>query len=364
MAKDYYKTLGIEKKASKEEIKKAFHKLAHKYHPDKQGGDEVKFKEINEAYQILSDDTKRAQYDQFGEAGVGGGGGNPFGGQSGFGGFDFSGFQNAGNGQGFEFDLGDIFGQMFGAGGGERSRTRRGRDISVDIQISFKEAVFGTERQILINKNSRCATCHGTGAEVGSQMKKCSACNGLGQVKETRKSIFGVFQSNRICDACQGQGEVAEKKCSSCKGEGILNKQETIKVKIPAGIEVGEMVRLRGQGEAIANGEAGDLYIKIYIEQDKTWRKVQNDLVTEINIKLTEALLGTDYKLETLEGPLTLKIPSGLNYGEILRIKGKGVPIRETARRGDLLIKVKFKIPSKLSKKAKEAIVTLGEEGL
>lgn len=362
MAKDYYKTLGIDKKASKEDIKKAFHKLAHKYHPDKQGGDEAKFKEINEAYQILSDDNKRAQYDQFGEAGANGGFSSQGGSASGW---DFSGFQNGspfGNaqGRGFEFDLGDIFGEMFG---GERGRTRRGRDISVDIQISFKEAIFGTERNILITKVSQCDTCHGSGAETGSQMKKCTTCNGQGKVNESRRSIFGVFQSSRECEVCHGRGEVPEKKCKTCSGDGVLNKQESIKFKVPAGLETGEMIRLTGQGEAVAGGQAGDLYVKVHIEKDNIWKRAGNDLATEIKIKLTEAILGSEYNLETLDGPLTLKIPAGLNYGEILRVKGKGVPHRGTSRRGDLLIRVIFSTPSKLSKKSRQAIENLQAEG-
>jgi molecular chaperone DnaJ len=361
MAKDYYKTLGVEKGASKEELKKAFHKLAHKHHPDKQGGDEAKFKEINEAYQILSDDNKRAQYDQFGEAGTNGGfGGGQQGG--GFGGFDFSGFQNAAGGQGFEFDLGDIFGEMFGGSG--RGQVRRGRDISVDIQISFKEAVFGVERNILINKINECDTCNGSGAEAGSQMKKCTTCNGKGKVNETHRSIFGTFQSAHECPDCHGKGEVPDKKCKTCHGEGVLNKQVNIKVQVPAGMDAGEMIRLTGQGEAVAGGQAGDLYVKVHIEKDSAWKRVGNDLTTEIKIKLTEALLGTDYKLETLDGPLTLKVPAGLTYGEILRVKAKGVPVRGTGRRGDLLIRVTFPTPAKLSKTARKAIEDLQSEGL
>jgi molecular chaperone DnaJ len=367
MAKDYYKTLGVEKKASKEELKKAFHKLAHKHHPDKQGGDEAKFKEINEAYQILSDDNKRAQYDQFGEAGMGGGFGGGQGG-AGFGGFDFSGFQNAGNG-GFEFDLGDIFGEMF-AGGGERSRTRRGRDISVDIQISFKEAVFGTERNILINKVSQCDTCRGSGAENGSQMKKCPTCGGKGKVNETRRSIFGVFQSSRECSDCLGRGEVPEKKCHTCNGVGVLNKQENIKVSVPSGLDNGEMIRMTGQGEAVPGGQnglpaqAGDLYVKIHVEQNSSYKRLGQDLATDLKVKLTDAILGAEYTLETLDGPLTLKIPAGLAYGEILRVKGKGVPSRGSSRRGDLLVRVVFSTPAKLSKKARQNIEDLREEGI
>ncbi|MFA6253730.1 MAG: molecular chaperone DnaJ [Candidatus Paceibacterota bacterium] len=370
MSKDYYKTLGVDKKASKEEVKKAFHKLAHKYHPDKQGGDEAKFKEINEAYQILSDDNKRAQYDQFGEAGMGGGFGGAQGGQ-GFGGFDFSGFQNGGNpfggqgGQGFEFDLGDLFGDLFGGQrGGGRAQARRGRDISVDIQISFKEAIFGTERNILINKISQCDTCHGSGAEAGSQMKKCPTCGGKGKVSETRRSIFGVFQSTRECSDCLGRGEVPEKKCSTCRGAGVLNKQESIQVAIPSGIDNGEMIRLSGQGEAVSGGQPGDLYVKIHVEQNASYKRLGQDLATDLKIKLTDAILGAEYTLETLDGPLTLKIPSGLAYGEILRVKGKGVPVRGSGRRGDLLVRVIFSTPAKLSRSAKKAIEDLREEGI
>jgi len=374
MAKDYYKTLGVDKKASKEEVKKAFHKLAHKYHPDKQGGNEQKFKEINEAYQILSDENKRAQYDQFGEAGVGGGfsGGQ---GANGFGGFDFSGFDFSNMGQpfggaqgkqGFEFDLGDLFGDLFGGQGrgSGRAQARRGRDISVDIQISFKEAIFGTERNILITKISECDTCHGSGAENGSQMKKCATCGGKGRVSETRRSIFGVFQSTRECSDCLSRGEGPEKKCSTCRGAGVLNKQENIKVAIPSGLDNGEMIRLPGQGEAVAGGQPGDLYVKIHVEKNAAYERLGNDLATDLKIKLTDAILGAEYKLETFDGPLILKIPSGLAYGGILRVKGKGIPIRQSTRRGDLLVRIIFSTPAKLSKKARQNIEDLRGEGI
>lgn len=370
MAKDYYKTLGLDKKASKEEIKKAFHKLAHKYHPDKQGGDEAKFKEINEAYQILSDDTKRAQYDQFSARGGSASGWGGFNG-GGFNGFDFNNFGQGfsaqdGSASGWEFDLGDIFGEMFG-GGSDRAgggRVKRGRDISIDIQISFKESIFGTERQVLINKNSQCEICHGSGAETGSQMKKCNTCQGKGKVNETRRSIFGVFQSIRECADCAGQGEIAEKKCKHCQGLGILNKQESVKIVVPPGIDHSEMIRLTGKGEAVANGQAGDLYVRVHIEKDKNWKRVGHDLTIELKVKLTDAILGTEHSLETLEGPLTLKIPSGLAYGEILRVKGKGVPITGSTRRGDLLVRVIFPTPAKLSRVAKKAIEDLRQEGI
>jgi len=358
MAKDYYKTLGVEKNASKEDIRKAFHKLAHKYHPDKSTGDEQKFKEVNEAYQILSDDKKRAQYDQFGNAGFGGQGG-PGGGFD-FSGFDFSGFNRGQNGS-FEFDLGDIFGDIFG--GGRRTKVKRGRDISVDILITFKESIFGTERKLLINKVGLCDVCNGAGAEKDTDVKKCATCDGSGQIKEAMRSILGTFQTAKTCPACHGRGKIPEKKCQACGGDGVRKKDEEVRVKVPAGINNGEMIRMSERGEAVADGQNGDLYIKIHVERDELWRRSGNDLLADIKIKLTDAILGTDYKLKTLEGDLTLTIPTGIAYGEMLRVKGKGVP-SERGRRGDLLIRVIFPTPNKLSKKAKKIIEDLREEGL
>lgn len=363
--KDYYQVLGVNKKASKEDIKKAFRHLAHKYHPDKTGGDDAKFKEINEAFQVLSDDQKRAQYDMYGSTGPSqsSGAGGPFGG------FDFSGFQNAqggpfGNaqgGQGFEFDLGSIFGDFFGGGRSERSR--RGRDISVDIQVTFAEAIFGVERKILINKISSCDVCSGTGAEPGSKTKTCSTCNGKGKVQESQRSIFGTFATVKECEKCHGSGQIPEKECRTCHGDGVIKKQIEIKVVVPAGIEPGEMIRMSGQGEAIKSGPAGDLYIKVHVEKHPIWRREEANLVTDIKIKLSDALLGFDYPLKSLEGELILKVPAGTNNGEILRVKGKGVPLRG-ARRGDLLIKVSVIFPSKLSKKAQKLITELKDEGV
>lgn len=348
--KNYYDILGVKKGASKEEIKKAFHKLAHKHHPDKTNGDEAKFKEINEAYQILSDDQKRAQYDQFG-AYTGSQG------PSGAGGFDFSGFGNA---QGFDFDFGDIFGDIFGRGGG---REKRGRDISVDIQITFKEAVFGTERTVLLSKIGICDTCKGTGGEPGTTMSTCSVCNGQGRVHETKRSIFGAFSTVRECSKCHGSGKVPDKKCATCHGDGALKKSEEIKIVIPAGIESGEMIRMSGKGEALPGGIAGDLYIKVYVEKDPVFHRSGLNLELDLEIKMTEALLGGERKIETLDGPLTISIPNGISSGEILRIKGKGVPNR-SGKRGDLLVRIVIRTPSKLSKAAKKIIEDLKEEGL
>lgn len=356
MQKDYYKVLGVPKGASKDEIKKAFHKLAHKYHPDKAGGDEARFKEASEAYSVLSDEKKRAEYDSYGR--VFSGGGQPGQGQ-GFGGFDFSGFQG---GAGFqEFDLGDIFGEFFNGGG--RKRTQRGRDISIDLELSFKEAVFGVERRVLLTKMSLCDICNGSGAEKGTEMETCSTCNGNGKVHENRSSMFGNFTSARECATCKGTGKIPKVACTICKGAGILKKQEEVIIRVPSGINNGEMIRLAGAGEAIASGVAGDLYIKIHVHSDTSFTKEGNNLVTTLNVKLSDALLGGEYSLQTLDGDTTLvKIPQGIAFGEVLRIKGKGVP--EAGRRGDLLVKVHIDIPKKLNSSAKKAIEELKKEGI
>ncbi len=353
MSKDYYKILGIEKKATKAEIKKAFHKLAHKYHPDKKGGDEKKFKEASEAYAVLSDDKKRTEYDTYGQS---------FGGNGGFqGGFEgFSGFGQQGQAGGFEFDLGDIFGDIFG---GRGSRKKRGSDISIDIEINFSEAVFGVERKILITKNSFCDTCKGTGAQKGSEMEICSNCNGNGKIRETKQSFFGSFSSVETCEKCHGTGKIPKEKCKDCHGTGIRRKQEEINVKIPAGINNGEMIRLGGVGEAIPGGVAGDLYVKIHVASHKYFKKEGVDLKMDLAVKLSDALLGAEYGVEILDGKIKVKIPKGVSHGELLRVREKGVPYNGN-RRGDLFIKIKIKLPNKLSQKAKRLVEELKEEGV
>lgn len=356
MQKDYYSILGVEKGASKDEIKRAFRKLAHKYHPDKKGGDESKFKEVNEAYSILSDDKKRAEYDTYGQ--TFGDGGNPFGGA---GGFDFSGFQGAASGFN-SADLGDIFGEFFG-GGGRRSNVKRGRDISIDFEISFEESIFGAERKVLLNKTSTCEECDGTGAKKGTKMKKCQTCNGQGSVHETKKTFFGTFTSTAECSTCHGAGEVPKELCKKCSGIGVVKKEEEITIKIPAGIENGEMIRLSGMGEAVPRGITGDLYAKVHVSRHPVFRREGSNLVMDLNIKLTDAILGGEYTINTLDGKLKLKIPKGASFGEILRIKGKGVPI-DSRRRGDLLVHLNIKLPAKLSKKTEKLIKELREEGI
>ncbi len=357
--KNYYEILGVEKGANKEEIKKAFRKLAHQYHPDKNKGDDSKFKEVNEAYQVLSDDQKRAQYDQFGSAGpgFGQGGFDP----SGFGGFDFSGFQNA---QGYDMgDLGDIFGEFFGGGMRGGARENRGRDISTEITIPFADSIFGTVRRILITKTSQCETCHGSGGKPGSKQVSCGACNGKGQIRETRRSLLGSFVTTRVCDVCMGVGTVPQEPCTDCRGAGVKRKEEEIEIRIPAGIENGEMVRLQGMGEAVKRGASGDLYVKINVQSHPLFRRDRQNLLMDMEVKLSEALLGAERPIETLDGTVTVKIPEGIASGTQLRVKERGVP-GARGKRGDLMIRVTVKIPNKLSRKAKEAIETLKEEGL
>lgn len=370
MAKNYYDILGVDKKASKDDIKKAFRTLAHKYHPDKKGGDAEKFKEINEAYTVLSDDQKRSQYDMYGQTFAGANGGSGFNGSAGAGwedfarqsGFDFSGFANNSGGFSAEgFDLGDIFGEFFG--GSRKSRTKRGRDISIDIELSFEEAVFGVERDILLNKISVCEACNGTGGKKGTEMITCQTCNGKGKIREMKRSIFGSIEMTRTCEGCAGSGKVPKEKCNICDGLGILKKEEEIKIKIPAGIDNGEMIRLSGTGEAVKGGTPGDLYIKTHVKKHKTFHKEGNDLIMNLDVKLSDALLGAEIDIQTLDGLSKLKIPEGVNTGDILQIKGKGVP-EQGKSRGDILVHIKVAMPKKLSKSAKDAIQKLREEGM
>ncbi|MEK9185080.1 MAG: molecular chaperone DnaJ [Patescibacteria group bacterium] len=360
MTKDYYSILGIEKNASKDDIKKAFRKLAHEYHPDKKTGNEAKFKEVNEAYIVLSDETKRKQYDTYGSNFDGAEG---FDQSQGFGGFDFSQFTQNGSGNGFEFDLGDIFGEFFGGRSTNSQKATRGRDISIDIEVSFEDSIFGTERAILLSKNAKCDTCNGNGAKPGSGMKTCDTCNGKGKIHEARRSFMGNFSTVRTCTSCHGSGEIPKEKCSTCRGAGIIRKQEEIKVKIPAGINNGEMIRLTGAGEAVLGGTSGDLYIKIHIKRHSVFHKEGHNLIMDMRIKLSSALLGEEISVKTLDGDIKVKIPEGVSHGEILRVKGRGVPIDKN-RRGDLMIKITIDLPHRLSKSAIKLIEELKKEGI
>ena len=359
MSKDYYKVLGVNKKASKEEIKKAFHKLAHKYHPDKSSGDETKFKEVNEAYQTLSDEQKRAQYDQFGSAGAQGGfsaNGGPAGG------WDFSNFGGFQQQDGtMEFDLGDMFGDFFG--GGRRSRQRRGADLQTNISLDFKESIFGIEKEIRITKPSTCNTCKGNGAKTGTELHTCSQCNGNGTVRNIQRTILGSIATNQTCDKCHGVGKIPKEPCTKCNGKGVINEPRTIKINVPAGIQNGETLRLGNMGEAIIGGQSGDLYVRVSVTPHKTIIRQGNALVTTLQIKLTDALLGAQYALETLDGSRPIAVPTGTKIGDTVVLKGLGVPV-SSSKRGNFIIKLNIKLPEKLSKHAKEVIEELKKEGI
>ena len=360
MAKDYYGVLGVDKRATKDDIKKAFRKLAHQYHPDKGGADESKFKEITEAYAVLSDEKKRREYDAYGQAFPGGrpgagAGGNPCAG------FDFSQFQQD-FGQGVEFDFGDLFGDLFGGRGG-RTRALRGRDISIDLEIPFKDAAFGTKRTVLLAKVSLCDACRGTGAKSGTAFDTCATCNGSGRIHEARSSILGQFTTTRTCPACDGTGKIPKEKCPACKGHGVRRREEEIQISIPAGIDNGEMIRLPRQGEAVKGGAAGDLYVKIHVKPHPVFRREGANLLMDLPVKLTDALAGTTVSLETLEGKvLEVEIPPMKRAEEHLRVRGKGIPV--DGSRGDLIIRLEVALPHKLSGKAKKALEELKGEGL
>jgi len=359
MAKDYYQTLGIEKGSSKDEVKKAFRKLAGKYHPDKKTGDEAKFKEISEAYAVLGNEKKKAEYDTYGHSYNGANGGQQ-GGAGGFGGFDWSDFQQAAGqqGGGFEFDMNDIFG---GFGGGQQ-RQARGRDISIDIELAFEDAVFGVTRKVLLTKTNTCKECEGSGGKKGTEMKECTTCNGQGKVREVRQSLMGQVQTVRECNVCNGRGKVPKEVCGHCAGAGVAKAEEEIEINIPAGIENGEMIRMTGRGEAIPSGAAGDLYIKIHVKGHKTIMREGTTLHANLHVKLSDALLGSTYKVETLDGPVEIKIPAGITHGEKLRIKNKGVPSGNA--RGDFMTTILIDLPKKLSRKARKLVEELKGEGI
>ena len=353
--KDYYEILGVQKGASKDEVKKAFRKMAAKYHPDKKTGDEEKYNEVTEAYAVLGDDKKKAEYDTYGQSFSGAGG--P--GAGGFGGFDFSGFQGA-QGQNFEFDLNDIF-QNFGFGGGG-GRAERGRDVSIDINLTFEESIFSVTRKVLITKNNTCTHCNGSGAKPGTDLTECTTCGGQGKIRETRQSIMGAFTTVRECTTCHGLGKIPKERCPHCAGTGIARTEEEIAIKVPAGIQNGEVIRMTGRGEAIPHGQPGDLYIKVHVEQHATIKREGSTLTTKLPSKLTDALLGGTYNVETLDGKVDIKIPAGIAHGELIRIKEKGVPLERG--RGDFMVKISIETPKKLSRKARKLVEELRGEGI
>jgi molecular chaperone DnaJ len=342
--KDYYKILGIDKSATKDEIKKAFHKMAHAHHPDKNGGDDTKFKEANEAYQILSDDKKKQQYDTYGSADFSGAGGS-------YGGF--GGFQNGGFDINFE-DLGgfgDMFGDLFGGGRSNRSRTQKGSDLETSIRISFKDSVFGKEEVLTVRHKVSCAPCSGSGAEKG-HTKTCATCGGAGVVQKIQKTFMGQFATQSMCDTCSGSGRVPESMCTTCRGKGVEDKKEDIKFSIPAGISNGDTMRIRSKGDAVKSGISGDLYVHISVEKDKDISRSGQNLEIFPEISVLDFVLGAKKSVRTLDGEKEYEIPSGMQVGEKVVLRGLGIP--NGSRRGDFVITPKIVIPKKLSRTEKD----------
>ena len=353
--RDYYEVLGVSKGASDDELKKAFRKAAVKYHPDKDTGDEAKFKEVNEAYEVLKDKQKRQRYDQFGHAGVGGASGNG----AGYGGNPFEGFGGASS-QGFEFNfgdggLGDIFGQFFGGSQSTRG-PQRGRDVEVEIQLSFEEAIFGVEHQLSLDLEAICEHCDGSTVEPGSSMKTCDTCKGAGQQTRVMNTMFGAIQQAVTCETCGGKGKIPEKVCTVCHGRGTKRKKQDIKVKIPAGIDDGSTIRLKERGEAIGNGQTGDLYVHIRVKAHKKFTREGDLILSDEHISMVDAALGTEIDVETVDGTVTMKVPAGTQSGTDFKLSGHGVPHLRRDSRGAHIVQVIVDIPTKLSKKQKELL--------
>ena len=348
--RDLYEVLGLQKGASDDEIKKAYRKLAKKYHPDLNPGDkeaEKKMKEVNGAYEVLSDAEKKARYDQYGFAGIdpnyaGGAGGGGFGG-----------FQ--------DFDLGDIFGSMFGGGfGGQQTRhngPRKGENLRITLQLTFEEAVFGCEKSVSVTRNESCKDCGGTGAKKGTSPETCPVCRGSGQVQSTQRTPFGVFSSSSPCQNCKGTGKIIKEPCPSCKGEGRVRKTRTIRVKIPAGIDDGQTISLRGEGNGGAQGgPAGDLYVTVYVKEHKMFKRDGQDIILEMPISFAQAALGATLIVPTVDGKVQYDLPEGTQTGTVFRLRGSGVPSVNGRGRGDQYVKVNVEIPRNLNHEQKELL--------
>ncbi len=358
--RDYYEVLGLKKGASEADIKKAFRKMALKYHPDKNPGDktaEEKFKEVNEAYGILSDPEKKKMYDQFGHAGV-----DPNAGFGGAGG-GFGGFSGSYD------DIFDMFGNMFGGGFGgfggraQRNGPMKGRDLQKAMTITFEEAAFGVKKDITVNKHVECSNCHGSGAAPGTSKQQCPKCGGSGQIHTTQRTPFGQFSNVSPCDRCGGTGEIIETPCPECGGSGHIRKNVTIQVNIPAGVDNDSIIPLRGQGEPGVNGgPAGDLYIVIRVKPHKVFKRKGSDLQLEIPISFDQAALGAEIVVPTLEEKIKYKVPAGTQPGTRFRIKGKGVPNVRNGRKGDLYIKVNLEVPTKLNSEQKKAVEQMSKK--
>ncbi len=377
MSKDYYQVLGVSHDASQDEIKKAYRKLAHKHHPDK-GGDEKKFKELSEAYQVLSDKEKRSQYDRFGSAFEGGKGFEP--------GFDFrwawgkpDDFSAQGEpAPGWEFDIGDLgemFEEAFGFGTpGKKRNLKRGKDIEIDIEIPLEEILRSQEKEITLYKMILCSRCQGKGAEPGTSINECFSCRGAGEVQQIKRTPFGSFTRFTVCPECDGEGQRPEKPCNVCKGEGRVKGEEKIKIFIPAGVDTNQVIKAEQKGDAgKKGGKPGDLYVRIFVKQHPIFKRKGDDLRISLPISFSQAALGDEVEILILDGStgspqrgtkILLKIPAGIESGKILRISEKGIPHFSGYGRGNLYVELVIKTPKKLTKKQKELLEALKEEGI
>lgn len=353
--RDYYEVLGIEKGAGADQIKKAYRQMAKKYHPDVNKDNpeaEEKFKEVNEAYEVLSDPQKKQAYDQFGHAGVDPNAG--FGGGGGAGGFG-------------GFDMGDIlesfFGGGFGGGGNRRNGPRKGGDIHQSVELTFTEAAFGVTKEIVILRVEDCETCQGTGAKKGTAPQTCSVCHGTGQVKTTQRTPLGSFVTTRVCDACRGEGKVVTDPCTVCNGQGKVRRRRTIKVDIPAGIDDGQTISMRGEGDkGSRGGPAGDLLISVRIKKHDLFTRQGNDVLCEVPITFVQAALGCDIEVPTIDGKIRYHIPEGTQTDTVFRLKNKGIPALRGGGRGDQRVKVIVEIPKNLSQRQKELLRQFDQE--
>ena len=340
--KDYYRILGVDKNASVDEIKKAFRRQAVKHHPD-QGGDEAKFKELNEAHEVLSNPEKRQRYDQFGQAGLGGSG---------------AGF-NQGRAQDFSFDfgdggLGDIFGSFFGSG--RQQAPRSGRDIEIVLSVDFKEAIFGVTKSISLSLDDVCHQCQGQQAQPGTEVKTCATCKGSGHTVRVMRTVLGNLQQQSVCPACRGKGTEIKTPCSACKGQGVRQQKKEIDLSVPAGIEDGATIRLRDHGERNRLGVAGDLYIIVQVAPDKHFTREGSLILSEETIDVVQAALGDKIKVKTIDGQVTMKIPAGTQSGTDFRLDKKGVPHLRGSGRGDHIVRVKVLTPTKLNARQKQTL--------
>ncbi len=369
MPKDYYKILEVSKDASLKEIKKAYYKLAHKYHPDK-GGDEKKMKEINEAYQTLSDKQKKAQYDKFGRT-FEGMPGFDFSQEGAAGGGDFSSiWQDFAEGKGFEFgaeDLGELFGDLFGFGQrASKKRKNQGQDIQIDIEIGLEETLEGQTKKISLYKQVLCHRCKGTGAEPGTKVKECFSCRGTGQVQQIKRMSFASFTRYIVCPECGGEGRIPEKFCNVCHGEGRIKKEENIEIFVPAGIDSNQVIKIKGKGEAgRRGGEPGDLYVRIFVKSHPIFERKGDDLYITVPISFSQVCLGDEIEIPSLDRKkILLSVSAGSKSGKVFRISKKGIPFFSGYGRGNLYVQLEVETPKRLTKKQKELLKKLKEEGL